>query len=448
VPVNIPSSLLNSLASATGFDAKAFLAVHEEKSALTSIRLNPKKPFEFLEKGNPVPWSGFGYYLASRPSFTFDPLFHAGCYYVQEASSMLLEQVLKQWGGLSKSLRVLDLCAAPGGKSTHIQSLLNENSFLVSNEVIRSRASILKENIIKWGVSNVVVTNNDPEDFEKLGTFFDVIVVDAPCSGSGLFRKDEEAITEWSEDNVQLCSMRQRRILASAWKALKPGGLMIYSTCSFSLQEDEVVANWLVNEFKAIPMNVQLQEEWGWTKTSIGYRAWPYNVKGEGFYLACVLKADQDEVENISVPKLKHATLTKAEKSFVEEWMLVDEFFLFKVNQTVFAWPTKFLDSFSILLDQMQVVYSGIKVGELVRNKLVPDHALAMSGKCNANISILELNKEQAIKYLQKKDLGELAGSIGWNLVCYQGNPLGWANKLAGRINNYYPKELRILKDL
>jgi 16S rRNA C967 or C1407 C5-methylase (RsmB/RsmF family)/NOL1/NOP2/fmu family ribosome biogenesis protein len=435
------------LEAATGFNAEAFIAVHEEKLSLTSVRLNPKKPFDFQQKDNQVPWCSNGYYLMDRPSFTFDPFFHAGCYYVQEASSMLLEQVLLQWGGLNKHLKVLDLCAAPGGKSTHLQSLLNENSFLVSNEVIRSRAGILKENIIKWGAKNVVVTNNDPQDFEKLVNFFDVIVVDAPCSGSGLFRKDEVAITEWSEDNVQLCSLRQKRILSAAWKALKPGGLLIYSTCSFSIEEDESIANWLISEVDASPIHIQLKEEWGWTSSSIGYRAWPYKTKGEGFYLAALSKSDTENSKSLLPAKLKLTSLTKAERSYVEEWMSSESFFLFNVNQTVFAWPEKFVEDFSLLLKELHVVYSGIKVGELMRNKLIPDHSLAMSGLINPAIPTINVDKSTAIKFLQKKELGELEGGIGWHLVCFEGMPLGWVNKLAGRINNYYPKELRILKD-
>src|SRR5882672_6633107 len=196
---------------------KEFLSVHEQPSP-TSIRVNPlKSNFKDSEK---IPWTDFGYYLEQRPSFTFDPLFHGGAYYVQEASSMFLEQALKQTLDLSQPLQILDLCAAPGGKSTHLISLLSAQSLLVANETIRSRATVLAENIQKWGASNVVVTNNDPEDFQRLEGFFDVMVVDAPCSGEGLFRKDPNASKEWSEDNVALCALRQQRILSQVWPAL------------------------------------------------------------------------------------------------------------------------------------------------------------------------------------------------------------------------------------
>src|SRR6478736_9538985 len=191
-----------------------FLSVHERPFP-TSIRINPLKCNS--KYSDRIPWTDFGYYLQQRPSFTFDPLFHGGAYYVQEASSMFLEEALKQTVDLSQPLKVLDLAAAPGGKSTHIQSLISKDSLLVSNDVIRSRSKILKDNTIKWGSDNVVVTNNDPKDFARLENYFDVIVVDAPCSGSGLFRRDPEALGEWSENNVRLCSQRQRRILADVW---------------------------------------------------------------------------------------------------------------------------------------------------------------------------------------------------------------------------------------
>src|SRR6187402_2422850 len=246
--MQIPQALLNSLESANGFNEEAFIKVHESGEQITSIRTNPAKQSEIKIQKSKIGWSDYGYYLETRPSFTFDPLFHAGSYYVQEASSMFLEQALKQTVDLSRSLKVLDLCAAPGGKSTHLLSLISKESLLVSNEVIRARANILTDNIVKWGCSNVIVTNNDPRDFQRLENYFDVIVVDAPCSGSGLFRRDPEAIDEWSEQNVALCSQRQQRILADVLPALKNGGVLIYSTCSYSKEEDELICKWLRDE--------------------------------------------------------------------------------------------------------------------------------------------------------------------------------------------------------
>src|SRR6187399_197007 len=260
--MQLPQALLNSLESITGFNKEAFKKVHESGEQVTSIRVNPSKQFEISNLKFQIPWTEYGYYLEARPSFTFDPLFHAGCYYVQEASSMFLEQAVKQTIDLSQPLKILDLCAAPGGKSTHILSLITKESLLVSNEVIRSRANILTDNIVKWGCSNVIVTNNDPRDFQRLENYFDVMVVDAPCSGSGLFRRDPDAIEEWSEQNVALCSQRQQRILADILPALKNGGVLIYSTCSYSKEEDEEICEWLSDELKIKNEKLKIDLKW------------------------------------------------------------------------------------------------------------------------------------------------------------------------------------------
>ena len=263
----LPAAFLDSLQGIPGFEEQAFKEAHAAGEQVTSIRINPGRQFnihdtEFKIEA-PVPWSQNSYYLKERPSFTFDPFFHAGCYYVQDASSMFLEQALKQTVDLSQPLRVLDLCAAPGGKSTHIQSLISPESLLISNEVIKSRSRILTDNIIKWGCENVIVTNNDPKDFQKLPNYFDVIVIDAPCSGSGLFRKDHDAISEWSINNVQLCSQRQQRILSDILPALKKDGILIYSTCSYSKEEDEDIVDWLANEFGVCSCKLMIENNSG-----------------------------------------------------------------------------------------------------------------------------------------------------------------------------------------
>jgi NOL1/NOP2/sun family putative RNA methylase len=294
----LPGALLQSLQHAPGFDEKAFTALHQSVDQVTSIRINKIKNGQWTtgnEQYEPVPWSSTGYYLSQRPSFTLDPLFHAGAYYVQEASSMFLEQALKQSVDLSKPLKVLDLCAAPGGKSTLIQSLISKESLLVSNELIKSRVNVLSENITKWGADNVIVTNNDPQHFQRLQNYFDVIVVDAPCSGSGLFRKDPEAIKEWSENNVEHCCHRQKRILADVFPALKEGGVLIYSTCSYSIEEDEAIGDWMFEQLALGGLQLAIDDNWKIVKTVSeknkisGYRFYPDKLKGEGFFI-CVLR--------------------------------------------------------------------------------------------------------------------------------------------------------------
>ncbi|MBI3720282.1 MAG: RNA methyltransferase [Sphingobacteriales bacterium] len=447
--MKLPPALIQSLEGIKGFDKEAFVAVHEKAEAITSIRYNPSKlsTVNYQLSTEHVPWSNNGYYLPERPSFTLDPLFHAGTYYVQEASSMFLEEAMRQTLDVSKPLRVLDLCAAPGGKSTLLQSIISSDSLLVSNEVIQSRASVLRENIIKWGSANVVVTNNDPKDFQQLQGFFDVIVADAPCSGSGLFRRDEEAIAEWSEHNVQLCSQRQQRILVDVLPALKEDGILIYSTCSFSIDEDEKIINWLINDCQLSTINCQLKEEWGIVESNGGYRFWPDKIKGEGFFIACFKKNDGME---FSYPRMRAFNkATKQETAVLSRYLDNPQQFEFlPLTDNLFAVPVELVQDVTLLKSLLRIRYAGIEMGTINKHELIPEHALALSVHINKTLPSAQLNKEQALQYLRKQDnlQLELNGMKGWCLMQYEGVNLGWAKLLPNRINNYYPKEWRILK--
>ncbi|HEV8285849.1 MAG TPA: hypothetical protein VGQ09_16165 [Chitinophagaceae bacterium] len=449
--MQLPEKLMQSLEGMEGFDRGAFEKVHASGEQITSVRINPSKLTIAncqLSIASGVPWCDYGYYLKQRPSFTFDPLFHAGCYYVQEASSMFLEQALKQTVDLSQPLRILDLAAAPGGKSTHIQSLISKESLLVSNEVIRNRSHILKDNIIKWSSDNVIVTNNDPKDFGRLENYFDVIVVDAPCSGSGLFRRDEEAINEWSLNNVQLCSQRQQRILADVWPALKKDGILIYSTCSYSKEEDEHIVQWMNSEFRIQNLELRIDKDWQIIESSEGYRFWPDKIKGEGFFIAALRKLDGED-EFSEKPRRKIELINKKEKEIVKNWVKQSDHQFAKTHNTLHALPEHMLTEMNKLIGNLHIIYFGTMIGELIREKLIPAHALALSNLISEGIERTELNDEDAIAYLKKKDMGNIHfKNKGWQLVTYQHYPLGWINALANRINNYYPKELRILKDI
>jgi 16S rRNA C967 or C1407 C5-methylase (RsmB/RsmF family)/NOL1/NOP2/fmu family ribosome biogenesis protein len=458
----LPEKLLQSLEGIEGFDREAFEKVHASEEQITSIRVNPLKNFEIQSRSfgtdfefESVLWCRYGYYLEERPSFTFDPLFHAGCYYVQEASSMFLEQALQQTLDLSKDLRILDLSAAPGGKSTHIQSLITKGSLLVCNEVIKSRANILQDNIIKWGSNNVVVTNNDPKGFSRLRNYFDAIVVDAPCSGSGLFRRDEQAIDEWSENNVQLCSQRQQRILADVWPALKKDGVLIYSTCSYSRDEDELIVDWLVNDLEAESCELIVGDKWNIDEVksasgAVGYRFWPYKVKGEGFFIGVVRKRDGEEkVETDAKVTKKIPVANNNEIKILKSWVTpVAEEFL-KIGRKIFALKGKLLKDVNLVTAALHTTYFGTAVGEIIRDKLIPDHGLALSNLASEDIEKVGLNYNDAIAYLKRKEMKNLAiEKGGWQIVTYRQQALGWINVLSNRINNYYPKELRILKDI
>lgn len=471
---SLPPALLQSLQNIKGFDEAAFKQVHQSGAQITSVRLNPKKIYAQLPSDNiqysifdiqsgKVPWSSNGYYLSERPSFTLDPLFHAGAYYVQEASSMFLEEVLKQTVDLNSPLKVLDLCAAPGGKSTLIQSVISQDSLLVSNEVIKTRVNILSENITKWGAANVIVTNNDPGDFKRLASYFDVIVVDAPCSGSGLFRKDPNAIDEWSENNVALCAQRQQRILADIIPSLKDGGILIYSTCSYSRQEDEEIADWLADELKVESVQLMLKEDWGIVETvseklgSFGYRFYPDKVKGEGFFIAVFRKSSGNMFgsEGKSHPPAtlrakeknkKESVVTAKEIEVLKPYLLnPDDFFFFKQNEEVVALPIQLEDDLVIIQSALYIKKAGVKLGSLIRNELIPAHELAVSNIINPSVPRLEIDKETALQYLRRAEVFLQSDLRGWVLLTHQHLPLGWIKAMPGRTNNYYPKEWRIL---
>ncbi|MBL0357421.1 MAG: RNA methyltransferase [Chitinophagaceae bacterium] len=456
--MQIPAALFQSLQNTKGFNKEAFKTVHESGEQVTSIRLNVAKTCNFQLSAfnfqlNRVPWSTNGYYLSERPSFTADPLFHAGTYYVQEASSMFLEEVLNQTVNLAMPLRLLDLCAAPGGKSTLIQSVINAESLLVSNEVIKTRVNILAENIAKWGAANVIVTNNDPKDFQRLENYFDVIVVDAPCSGSGLFRKDPAAINEWSEQNVQLCSQRQQRILADVLPSLKEDGVLIYSTCSYSEEEDEQVADWLIDEFKMENVPLKIEDQWGITETqspkhsAFGYRFYPDKVKGEGFFIAAFRKFKTENGQwKMGRQKNKPERLNAKEVEIVRPYLKdADVFFFIKQKEEVLAVPMIFEADLAAIQNTLYIKKAGVKMGTVIRNELIPDHELAISTVVQRGLTSVEVEREIALQYLRRQDLSISTPVKGWALITHQQQPLGWAKILPNRINNYYPKEWRIL---
>ncbi len=462
--MQVPESLIHALLTAKGFNKEAFESVHASGNQITSIRFNPAKlTGDLLEQyfkglaAEKIPWSSNGYYLAQRPSFTADPLFHAGAYYVQEASSMFLEGALRQVTDLSQPLRVLDLCAAPGGKSTLIQSLLSEKSLLVSNEVIKTRVNILTENITKWGGENVIVTNNDPKDFKRLPGFFDIIVVDAPCSGSGLFRKDPHAITEWSEQNVQLCSQRQQRILADILPSLKAGGMLIYSTCSYSQEEDETIVDWLIEEHHLSALQLQLNKDWGIIETKSpahhgnGYRFYPDQVKGEGFFIAAFQNGEaniEDHIGNTNESKGKRKIAKSPDidienlKPYLDN---TDHYFYIIQNGDVVAVPLHLEKELSMIQSTLYIKKAGIKLGTIIRNELIPDHELAVSTIISSAVRKINVDRETALQYLRRQEVKVEHAEKGWALLTYNRLPLGWVKVLPNRINNYYPKDWRIL---
>ncbi|MBC5991699.1 methyltransferase RsmF C-terminal domain-like protein [Pontibacter cellulosilyticus] len=425
------------------------------KSAPVSIRVNSKK-VDNLPDLQRVPWADNAYYLPERPLFTLDPLLHAGCYYVQEASSMFLEQALNQAVDLSQPLHVLDLCGAPGGKSTHLASLISEDSLLVANEVIKSRANILAENIAKWGSGNAMVTSSDPSNFSRLPEFFDVMVVDAPCSGEGMFRKDPQAINEWSEENVKLCAQRQQRILIDVWEALKPGGILVYSTCTWNEQENEENISWLAAQEQAESIKLKLDDAWGVVPSQMkgveGYRFYPHRIQGEGFFMAVLRKTGDVEVSSKSSKKkkykLQHAG--KKEKALVQDWLQeADKYEWLQYGEVISALPANLFEAADEVYQNLHVIYAGTEVAEANGKKLKPMHALALSQHLNKDaFTIIDMDLELALKYLRKEDISLNSSGNDWVLLQYKNIPLGFAKQIGNRVNNYYPKEWRIRMEL
>ena len=448
--IHLPNDFIMLLEKAVGIsDSKEIINLVSRPTPVTSIRVNPDKPVTPISK-NLIPWCSTGLYLDQRPSFTLDPNFHAGAYYVQEPSSMFLEQFIKAHVPNSP-IRALDLSAAPGGKSTHLLSLLNKNSLLVSNEVIRSRALVLSENIQKWGNANVVVTQNDPSHFTNIKGYFDLIVADAPCSGEGLFRKDPVAIQKWSMNNVQLCAQRQRRILSDIFPALAHHGILIYCTCTYNAIENEENMKWLATQHDIEFLKIPDATSWGVQEVNesgtIGYRLLPHRLKGEGFFICGIRKLGQERPVTM---KHKHENLkSKPVKQVSELLSNISEYQFLDSDGNIKLFPEKWVNDLS-LFNNLNCVQTGVLAGSYKREKFIPHHSLAISIALDKRkVWSIDLGKEDALRYLRKEQLSLNGIPNGYALVTFNGLGLGWINQLQSRSNNQYPTHWRIrMKDV
>lgn len=451
--MNLSVDFINRTRDLLGEEQFAAFCEALSKESPVSIRVNRLKTDAVPEGGHRVPWCDMGYYLSSRPTFTFDPLFHAGCYYVQEASSMFLEQVLKQY--VHEPVVMLDLCAAPGGKSTLARSVLPEGSLLVANEVMRGRVQVLAENVTKWGHPDTVVLNNDPADFTSLGELFDVILTDVPCSGEGMFRKDPVAVEEWSKENVTLCWQRQRRIVSDIWRCLKPGGLLIYSTCTYNREENEDNVAWIAEELGAEMLPVEVQPEWGITGNLAGKdfpvcRFLPHRTEGEGLFMAVLRKSGESE-DDVFVPRRRKEKKGKEKASVlpreVKTWVESSDRYVWTIEENrITAFSAIYQSVYEILRERMRMVCAGIQVAEIKGRDLIPSHALAMSVCRNESaFPSVEVSYEQAIAYLRKEAFAlDADAPRGYVLIRYGGKALGFVKNIGNRANNLYPQEWRI----
>jgi 16S rRNA C967 or C1407 C5-methylase (RsmB/RsmF family)/NOL1/NOP2/fmu family ribosome biogenesis protein len=469
LPNPLPEALIKSLTGLNHFNPHAFRSVHDSGEQLVSVHFNPGKPIfqngswanEITEPpfqiSGKIPWAPDAWYLDVRPSFTLDPFFHAGVYYVQEASGMFLAFALKQITDLSKKLSVLDLCAAPGGKSTMIQSLISPESLLVSNEVIKTRVPVLHQNMTKWGRANGIVSNNDPAFFKQLPGFFDLVIVDAPCSGSGLFRKDPEAVKTWSPESVHLCSQRQTRILADIWDAIKENGFLIYCTCSYSKEENEDVLDNLFQQYdcKSVPLlpdpDWHIVESIADQSGAYGYRFYPDQVHGEGFFLSVIQKKEpvisdmkNNHYQRSGKIRKNPERIDKRVEKQLNRWIQEGSFHYYPVGEGVHALPPGLVDDFILLKNVLYLKKAGVRVGKPGETEWIPDHELALAGILSDKSARIDLGKPETLSFLRGESFEMGAGEKGWRLVCFGGQGLGWVKLLDKRMNNYYPKSWRI----
>jgi len=439
--INLPQAFVERTKKLLGDEYSLFEKALSDVPSL-SVRANNK--MDYAPSDERVSWCEAGFYLHERPLFTADPFFHCGVYYVQEASSMFLAEIVKQF--FPDAERVLDLCAAPGGKSTLLAQNLSENALLVSNEIIRQRANILAENMIKWGNPNVVVTNNKSTDFAHLSGYFDAVVVDAPCSGEGMFRKDAQAIAEWSEQNVAMCAKRQRETLSDSWKVLKTNGILVYSTCTYNRDENEENVRWICQELDAEHLKIDLRGNSEIVESDYGYRFYPHKVRGEGFFIAVLRKKQETSDYKKSKKDSKKETKQKKYDEKLPFLLKSQENYVFlHENSKVKAYSANKKDDFTLLNNTLKVLHSGICLGEIKGKDFIPDVSAALSKSLDLNsISKIEVDYQTAISYLRRENIFLENAEKGYVLLTYKNQPLGWVKNLGNRCNNLYPQEWRI----
>ena len=459
----IPKDFLETSVSIFGRESEEFLASLDSEPSL-GIHINAEKMQKtgvvIPDNAERVEWTSNGFYLKSRPRFTFDPFLHAGAYYVEEPSSMFVEKALNY---IQKDIRIdraLDLCAAPGGKSIMIRNSM-KGGLLVSNEPLSKRAAVLTENLAKWGNPDIIVTSAFPEAFDGLTGFFDLIATDVPCSGEGMFRKDETARSEWSKSNVENCVQRQRDILRTIWPTLRKGGYIIYSTCTFNRREDEENVLFIANELGAEIINLETDADWHICGDTTGrnlpvYHFFPHKTRGEGFFLALLKKtSDTPPAENRKSKKKKPETVSA---DGFAEWINCKENFDFhKSKDGIIALRKAFADDYAAISEKLNVICAGVRVctekpakfsnsARKPKPQFVPAPGLALSSCLNRKaFPDISLNYSDAIKFLRGESIPlTVYAPRGWVTVSYRNLPLGFANNVGSRLNNSYPPAWRI----
>lgn len=424
-----------------------------------SVRLNPLKKVDIdglLTADGEVAWCADGRYLTDRPVFTLMPEFHAGAFYVQEASSMSLSVAL---GVVLPQLPVhptcLDLCAAPGGKTTLLLSRVGGRGVVVANEIVRQRAWILRENIAKWGNPSAIVTNKTAEQIAASGVMFDLITVDAPCSGEGMFRKDQTAIEEWSPKAADDCAARQREILESVWPALKTGGYVVYSTCTYNPDENERNIEWLASEFGAEVVSLPMPEGQGietlHTAAGDAYAFYPNKVKGEGLFICLLKKTEASAPAESCKKKKKGCREALSLKEMKIGSVYVEGVKTYQKGDEIVGFPNSLAPMMVSITEALDPLWAGVAIGNVLKKRdtsvFTPAAELPLSVAFKHGAMVeLAFSKEQALKYLHGDADLQIPEGVedGWCVVSYGGLRLGLVKKIGARLNNYYPKEWRI----
>lgn len=450
----LPVAFTERMRKQLGAEEAESLFVALDSTSPVAVRLNPAKCGEVgvWSSGETIAWSKWGRKLGERPSFTLDTAFHAGAYYVQEAASQFIDHIISHEELQGK--RVLDMCSAPGGKTTIYSTAVGEEGLVVANEYVRSRANVLADNVRKWGMGNVLVTNNAPEHMAQFEGWFDVVAVDAPCSGEGMFRKEEVAREDWSEEAVKMCAVRQLSIVREAWQSLKEGGLFVYSTCTFNEEEDEGVLRAFIEETGDVfepSQSIEIEEKWGIEKGEVGafqtFRFFPHKTDSEGLFVAVARKAEPTTQRTPKARKKVMQEVDKASRQELTKWLkMADKYTFAIVADTIYAYRTEQFKAVQALSEGLTAIYSGVAMGQIFKGKLKPDWALSQFvGLQREAVAMEELDEARALDYLRKRDIAVGNMAEGINLVTHEGRALGFVKRVGARCNNLYPNSLKIM---
>jgi 16S rRNA C967 or C1407 C5-methylase (RsmB/RsmF family) len=442
---------MKSIIPANEWDS--FMASFEENPPV-SIRTNSAKPFEIeMSVLEPVPWEPHAYYLRERPQFTLDPGYHGGAYYVQEAASMGIKMIIDAHVDPSVPLSALDLCAAPGGKSTHLLDLLHPQSILVSNEIVPSRFDALNENLVRWGRHHMIRVLSSPTKIRQCGQLFDLILVDAPCSGEGMMRKDPQAIVHWSIANIEKCFLRQKEILSEAMQMLAPGGLLLYSTCTYNTIENEAIGDWLIETYDLESLTCKAASGWGFStrtgKSTTAYVAYAHLVKGEGICLQAFRKKGVRPHL-----KLQSSTTKQNEKTIqtLNPYLSINEGLdMIHISKDKFyLFPIMWNPVYQALIKTIHGALPGICLGQFKGSSWIPDPEFALIANKSHKEPAVSVSLTEARRYLKGEvlEVTDEKMNNGWVLIQYKNLPLGWGKKVGNRINNYYPAKSRIKMSL